>query len=146
MRGGASVADKIKEGNIVVGQKTHAKVTKNKVGPPHRTAEYSLYFGKGIDTAGSMLEVGVDLGVIKKSGNTYTVVESGDVLGGSNAAAKAGLRANPELATLVEKSIYDVLQNGTRVITNLGGSDSVPSAETEYVETEGPRAESTDTE
>jgi recombination protein RecA len=115
-----SASSKLKAGSLVIGQTTKAKVTKNKVGPPFREAEYDLFFGQGIDTAGSMLEVGKDLDVLKLAGNTWSVISTGDVLGGSKAAAKKGLRDNPELSAVVEKEIYEVLQNGKPVPTTLG--------------------------
>lgn len=131
-----SAASKLKEGSLVIGQTTKVKITKNKVGPPHREAEYDLYFGRGIDTAGSMLAVGKDLGVLKLSGNTWTILSTGDVLGTSKAAAKAGLRNNPELAAMVEKEIYDVLQNSKSVPTSLGGHVSDDEATDEAFSTD----------
>jgi recombination protein RecA len=102
----SSAGKKITKGTTVIGQKTGVKVTKNKVGPPHRTAEYDLFFGKGIDTLGSMLDVGLALGVIDKTGNTYAVASTGERIAVNKEPAKAALRENSELAALVEKEIY----------------------------------------
>jgi recombination protein RecA len=93
----------IKDGTEVIGNRTRVKVVKNKVGAPFRQAEFDIMFGKGISREGSLLDVGVDLGLIKKSGAWYTY--DGEQLGQGRENAKAFLVENPEIMVEVSERI-----------------------------------------
>jgi recombination protein RecA len=93
----------IKDGVEVVGNRTRVKVVKNKVAPPFKQAEFDIMYGKGISREGSLLDIGVDLGVVKKSGAWYTY--GGEQLGQGRENAKAFLTENPELMVDISEQI-----------------------------------------
>ena len=86
------------------------KVVKNKVAPPFRQAEFDIMYGKGISREGSLLDVGVDLGIVKKSGAWFTY--EGEQLGQGRENAKDFLTENPEI--MVEISEKVLTQAGLR--------------------------------
>jgi recombination protein RecA len=100
----------IKDGDAVVGGRTRVKVVKNKVAPPFREAEFDIMYGKGISREGSLLDLSVDLGVVKKSGAWFTY--DGEQLGQGRENAKAFLAENPEV--MVEISDRVLQQAGLR--------------------------------
>ena len=85
--------ESIKDGVEVVGNRTRVKVVKNKVAPPFRQAEFDIMYGKGISREGSLLDIGVDLGIVKKSGAWYTY--EGEQLGQGRENAKTFLVREP---------------------------------------------------
>jgi recombination protein RecA len=87
--------ESIKDGAEVVGNRTRVKVVKNKTAPPFRQAEFDIMYGKGISREGSVIDLGVDLGIIKKSGAWFTY--EGEQLGQGREKAKEFLAASPEL-------------------------------------------------
>jgi recombination protein RecA len=93
----------IKDGAEVIGNRTRVKVVKNKVSSPFRQAEFDIMFGKGISREGSLLDVGVDLGLVKKSGAWYTY--DGEQLGQGRENAKAFLVENPEIMVEISERI-----------------------------------------
>ncbi len=95
--------ESIKDGVEVVGNRTRVKVVKNKVAPPFRQAEFDIMYGKGISREGSLLDIGVDLGFVKKSGAWYTY--EGEQLGQGRENAKAFLAENPEIMVEVSERI-----------------------------------------
>jgi recombination protein RecA len=95
--------ESIKDGVEVVGNRTRVKVVKNKVAPPFRQAEFDIMYGKGISREGSLLDIGVDLGLIKKSGAWYTY--EGEQLGQGRENAKQFLAENPEIMVEVSERI-----------------------------------------
>ncbi|MCB0996905.1 MAG: recombinase RecA, partial [Acidimicrobiales bacterium] len=95
--------ESIKDGVEVVGNRTRVKVVKNKVAPPFRQAEFDIMYGKGISREGSLLDIGVDLGLIKKSGAWYTY--EGEQLGQGRENAKQFLADNPEIMVEVSERI-----------------------------------------
>ncbi|MFA5565790.1 MAG: recombinase RecA [Acidimicrobiia bacterium] len=95
----------IKDGVEVVGNRTRTKVVKNKVAPPFRQAEFDIMYGLGISREGSMLDVGVDLGLIKKSGAWYTY--EGEQLGQGRENAKAFLQDNPEIMVEISERVRE---------------------------------------
>lgn len=99
----------IKDGDDILGKKTKVKVTKNKVAPPFRRAEFDIMFGEGISRASEILDLGVDYGIIKKSGSWFSYNDS--KLAQGRDAAKQVIKDNPELAAELEAKIMDALTN-----------------------------------
>ena len=93
----------LKDGPEVVGSRTRVKVVKNKVSPPFKQAEFDILYGQGISKEGSLLDVGVDVGLVRKSGAWFTY--DGDQLGQGRENARNFLRDNPELAGEIEEKI-----------------------------------------
>jgi recombination protein RecA len=95
--------ESIKDGVEVVGNRVRVKVVKNKVSSPFKQAEFDIGFGKGISREGSLLDVGVDLGFVKKSGAWYTY--DGEQLGQGRENAKNFLSENPEIMVEISERI-----------------------------------------
>ncbi|MDN0068149.1 recombinase RecA [Collinsella ihumii] len=95
--------DQIKNGQEVVGSRVRCKVVKNKVAAPFRTAEFDIMYGTGISKEGSILDMGVDFGIVTKSGAWYTYET--ERLGQGREAAKEFLRTNPGLAEEIEHKV-----------------------------------------
>jgi recombination protein RecA len=89
------------------------KVVKNKVAPPFKQAEFDIVYGHGISREGSLIDVGVEQGLIKKSGAWYTY--ESDQLGQGKENVRAFLRDNPDLADEIEKKIKEKLGVGAQV-------------------------------
>lgn len=98
----------LKDGEEVKGNQTRVKVVKNKVAPPFRKAEFDIMYGEGISRSGEIVDLGADLGVIKKSGSWYSYGET--KLGQGREAAKDCMKDNPELAEELEGLIFAALQ------------------------------------
>jgi recombination protein RecA len=97
----------IKDGAEVVGSRTRVKVVKNKCAPPFRQAEFDIEYGKGISREGSLLDVGVELGLIKKSGAWFTY--EGEQLGQGREKVKEFLRETPELMIDINERVRNQL-------------------------------------
>ena len=97
----------IKDGENVLGRQTKVKVVKNKVAPPFRRAEFDIMFGEGISRAGEILDLGVDYGIIKKSGSWYSYNDT--KLGQGRDASKQVVIDNPELAEELEGLIFEAI-------------------------------------
>jgi recombination protein RecA len=93
----------IKDGVEVVGNRTRVKVVKNKMAPPFKQAEFDIMYGQGISREGSLLDIGVDLGIIKKSGAWYTY--EGEQLGQGRENSKAFLTENPEIMVEIQDRV-----------------------------------------
>ena len=93
----------IKDGDEVKGNQTRVRVVKNKVAPPFRKAEFDIMFGEGISRTGELLDLGVDYGIVKKSGSWFSYEET--KLGQGREAAKNCIKDNPELAEEIEQKI-----------------------------------------
>ena len=102
MCGGSST---LKDGDEAVGNRVRVKVVKNKIAPPFKQAEFDILYGEGISREGSLLDMGVDQGIVRKSGSWYTY--DGDQLGQGKENARAFLRDNPDLADEIEKRIKE---------------------------------------
>nr|WP_258360457.1 recombinase RecA [Moorella sulfitireducens] len=95
--------EQVKQGTEIIGSRTRVKVVKNKVAPPFRQAEFDIIYGRGIDREGCLLDMGVDLDIVKKSGAWYSLGE--DRLGQGREAAKEFLRDHPDVAAGIENQI-----------------------------------------
>ena len=100
----------LKDGTDAVGNRTRAKIVKNKVAPPFKQAEFDIIYGHGISREGSLVDVGVEHGIVRKSGAWYTY--EGDQLGQGKENARTFLRDNPDLADEIEKRIKEKLGVG----------------------------------
>lgn len=98
----------IKDGDTVLGKQTKVKVVKNKVAPPFRKAEFDIMFGEGISRVGEIMDLGVEYGIIKKSGSWFSYNES--KLGQGRDACKQILLDNPELAEELEALIMEAIK------------------------------------
>ena len=99
----------IKDGDQVIGNMTRVKVVKNKVAPPFRKAEFEIMFGEGISKVGEILDLGVEYGIIQKSGSWFSY--NGSRLAQGRDASKALLRDNPELCDELEAQIMEKLKD-----------------------------------
>ncbi len=97
----------IKDGDEAVGNQVRVKVVKNKVAPPFRKAEFEINFGEGISRTGEIVDLGVEHGIIKKSGSWFSYGDSR--LAQGRDATKAILKDNPELCDEIEQKIMDAL-------------------------------------
>ncbi|MDT4945050.1 MAG: recombination protein RecA [Pseudonocardiales bacterium] len=95
----------LKDGGVAVGNRTRVKVVKNKVAPPFKQAEFDIVYGQGISREGSLIDVGVEQGLLKKSGAWYTY--ESDQLGQGKENVRSFLRDNPDLADEIEKKIKE---------------------------------------
>ena len=101
-------ASAIKEGDEIIGNQVRVKVIKNKVAPPFKKAEFDLMFNEGISRVGEILDMGVDMGIIAKSGSWFSY--EGNKLAQGREAAKNVLRDNPDLAEEIENKIMEALK------------------------------------
>ena len=99
----------LKDGEEIIGNQTRVKVVKNKVAPPFRKAEFDIMFGEGISRSGEIIDLGADLGIIKKSGSWYSYNET--KLGQGRDASKQVIQDNPELAEELEGLIFAALKD-----------------------------------
>lgn len=98
----------LKDGDEIIGSQTRVKVVKNKVAPPFRKAEFDIMYGEGISRTGEIIDLGVEYGIVKKSGSWFSY---GDTkLAQGRDAAKNVLRDNPELAAELETKIMEAVQ------------------------------------
>lgn len=100
-------SSQIKDGEEVIGNRTKVKVVKNKVAPPFRKAEFDIMYGKGISKVGEIIDIGVDLNIIKKSGSWFSYGETR--LGQGRDSVKGIILDNPELMEELEKKIKEAL-------------------------------------
>jgi recombination protein RecA len=118
----------LKDGTEPVGSRTRVKVVKNKLAPPFKNAEFDILFGTGISREGGLIDLGVEQGIVRKSGAWYTY--DGDQLGQGKENARNFLRDNPDIANAIEKKIKEKLGVGPRLdgaLAGGGGAASAPS-------------------
>ncbi|SCL31778.1 intein /RecA protein [Micromonospora inyonensis] len=116
--------ESLKDGTDVVGNRTRVKVVKNKVAAPFKQAEFDIMYGKGISREGSLIDVGVEQSIIRKSGAWYTY--DGDQLGQGKEKAREFLRENPDVAAEIEKKILEKLGVGAGAGDAAGGPELPP--------------------
>jgi len=116
--------DNLKDGTDVVGSRVRAKVVKNKLAPPFRQAEFDIIYGKGISKEGSLIDVGVDAEIIRKSGAWYTY--EGDQLGQGKENARQHLTEHRDVALEIERRIREALG-----LTSYGEDEPVEIGEPE---------------
>ena len=103
----------LKDGTDAVGNRTRIKVVKNKMSPPFKTAEFDILYGVGISKEGSLIDLGVEQGIVRKAGAWYTY--EGDQLGQGKENARNFLRDNVDIANEIEKKIKEKLGVGPRL-------------------------------
>ena len=105
----------LKSGSEMIGNRTRAKVVKNKVAPPFREAEFDIMYGEGISKVGELIDLGVKLDLVQKSGSWFAMGELR--LGQGRDAAKQFLRDNPDMADELEAKIR---QNAFKLLSKQG--------------------------
>src|ERR1700743_1835216 len=119
----------LKDGTDAVGNRTRVKVVKNKVAPPVKQAEFDILYGKGISKEGSLIDMGVDQGFVRKSGSWFTY--EGEQLGQGKENARNFLLENADVANEIEKKIKEKLGIGA-VVTDDVTNDSVLPAPVDF--------------
>ena len=117
----------IKEGNDIIGHRVRVKVVKNKVAPPFKTAEFDILYGEGISRIGEVIDIGVQLGLIQKSGSWYSY--EGQRLAQGRENLRAFLKDHPELVEKLEKQIRPLLMQVTDVLLASTPLDDIGPAE-----------------
>jgi recombination protein RecA len=115
----------LKDGTDAVGNRTRVKVVKNKVSPPFKVAEMDILYGQGISREGGLIDLGVEQGIVRKSGAWYTY--DGDQLGQGKENARNFLRDNPDLGNEIEKKIKEKLGIGAKLDADSQGSGAAGS-------------------
>ena len=131
-------ADSIKQGTESLGNRTRAKIVKNKVAPPFKTAEFDIIYGEGVSRLGSIIDMAVDLDLINKSGAWYSY--EGTRLGQGKENAKATLEEKPELIAEIEEKIRTKLLVEGATPKKKGGSKK-SSADTDQETSDLPEEE-----
>jgi len=103
----------IKDGDVVVGNRTKAKIVKNKVAPPFKEAEFDILYGKGISFSGDLLDLSVSQGIVEKSGAWFSFET--ERIGQGREKAKEYLEQNPDTMKKIEERLREKLKTGTRV-------------------------------
>ena len=103
----------LKDGSETVGNRTRVKVVKNKVAPPFKQAEFDILYGEGISREGSLIDMGVEQGIIRKAGSWFTY--EGEQLGQGKENARGFLKSHPETATEIETKILAAFGVGQTV-------------------------------
>jgi recombination protein RecA len=112
----------LKDGTDAVGNRTRVKVVKNKVASPFKVADFDILYGQGISREGGLIDLGVEQGIVRKSGAWYTY--DGDQLGQGKENARTFLRENPDLANAIEKKIKEKLGIGAKLDAEVGPADT----------------------
>jgi recombination protein RecA len=116
----------LKDGTDAVGNRTRVKVVKNKMAPPFKSAEFDILYGIGISREGSLIDLGVEQGIVRKSGAWYTY--EGDQLGQGKENARNFLRENEDTANEIEKRLKEKLGVGARLDADAASSAPAPAA------------------
>lgn len=113
-------SNQIKDGEDVIGNRVKVKVVKNKVAPPFKRAEFDIMYGEGISKVGEIIDLGVELNILKKSGSWFSYGETR--LGQGRDAVKTLIADNPELMDELEAKIKDALSGNPEVLDTLGAT------------------------
>ncbi len=100
-------ADALKDTSGIIGNRTKAKIVKNKLAPPFKTAEFDVIYGKGISQAGCVLDMGVELGFVEKSGSWFSL--NGEKIAQGREKARDYLETHPDVLSALEKSVREKL-------------------------------------
>src|SRR6201994_4826444 len=111
----------LKDGTDAVGNRTRVKVVKNKMSPPFKVAEFDILYGVGISREGSLIDLGVEQGIVRKAGAWYTY--EGDQLGQGKENARTFLKENADLANEIERKIKEKLGFGPQPNADLTAAD-----------------------
>ena len=115
--------DALKNGSEIIGNRTRAKVVKNKVAPPFREAEFDIMYGQGIAREGELIDLGVKLDLVQKAGSWFSMGETR--IGQGRDAAKKYLLDNPEVAAQLEadirKNFDKLMSNQSRIAARAAG-------------------------
>jgi recombination protein RecA len=114
-------ANQIKDGEDVIGNRVKVKVVKNKVAPPFKRAEFDIMYGEGISKVGEIIDLGVELNILKKSGSWFSYGETR--LGQGRDAVKTLIADNPELMDELEAKIKDALSGNPEVLDTIGAGE-----------------------
>ncbi len=125
--------ESFKSDGEVAGNRTKVKVVKNKVAPPFKEAEFDIVYGEGISKEGNILDVGVDLEIVKKSGSWFSY--DGNRLGQGREAVKKVFKENPELCLEIENKIREKAG-----LPTIGEEDSISLSDKEIVAIEKPKS------
>src|SRR5512143_2082519 len=112
----------LKDGSEPVGSRTRVKVVKNKLSPPFKQAEFDILYGVGISREGGLIDMGVEQGIVRKSGAWYTY--EGDQLGQGKENSRTFLKEHPDVAAEIEKRILEKL--GVGQVSDAAGGPSLP--------------------
>jgi len=118
----------LKDGTDMVGNRTKVKVVKNKLAPPFKIAEFDIMYGQGVSREGSLIDVGVEAGFVRKAGAWYTY--EGDQLGQGKENARQFLRDNPDLADELDARIKQHLGIGTSAVEQADDDPAIAVGET----------------
>ena len=119
----------LKDGTDMVGNRTRVKVVKNKLAPPFKQAEFDIMYGQGVSREGSLIDVGVDAGFVRKAGAWYTY--EGDQLGQGKENARQFLRDNPDLADELDARIKAHLGIGVEAVEQADDDPAIAVGETD---------------
>jgi len=117
----------LKEGTEAVGNRVKVKVVKNKVAAPFRIAEFDIEFGKGVSSAGCILDLGLEHNIVTKSGSFFSYGD--ERIGQGRANAKGYLEEHPEVAGEIETKVYEALGIGADLVTPIDGEARVAPAD-----------------
>lgn len=132
IRGSAQI--KAKEGEEPIGKETKVKVIKNKVAPPFRSAEFDILYGEGISWEGELIDIGCDMGIVKKSGAWYSY--EGNKIGQGKDNTRQWLKENPDVAHEIEQKIREATSEHIRVMDNKNQKNQKVSNEIETFDEE----------
>jgi recombination protein RecA len=113
----------IKSGDQMLGNRTRAKIVKNKVAPPFKQAEFDIMYGEGISKTGDLLDSAVSQGFVERAGSWYSY--DGNRIGQGRENAKAYIQENPEVAAALEKAVIDKLRSSTEDGAEAGAASPV---------------------